>query len=93
MRKVTFVRFPSTGSRELFGRTISHLREQDGYEMRLHVESGLLLIKDPKSGGQEAAVHMSRVDSCYLADEPAPAPLHEQQQQARGPQGQQQPKK
>jgi len=89
IRKVSLVRFPAVGTRELFGRTIGVLRAQDGYKMSLHLESGLLLVTDARDGG-EAAVHTSRVDACYLEPEdekpepqPEPKPAPQQQPQQR----------
>lgn len=79
MRRVKKVRFLAQYN-ELWGRKVSVLRAQDGYEMRFSPESGVLLIKDAKEGGEEVCVHASRCDVYLEPDElpvvaaPAPPP-------------------
>jgi hypothetical protein len=74
MRKVSMVRFLGNGpTPELWGRRVTSLRAQDGYQMRYWPESGTLLIRDAKEGNVEVCVHASRVD-IYLEPEETPAP-------------------
>lgn len=97
MRKVKWVRFlaTATGSNQLWGRTMTTARAEDGYKMRFYPESGILLIDDAKGEG-EVAVHTSRCD-VYLEPEdasvpkeaappPPPAPEPQRQRAAGAPQ-------
>lgn len=65
MREVKLVRFLN-GKRELFGRMLPYIREQDGFKITLS-DAGVITVTHQEKDGpiEELATHISGCD-CYL---------------------------
>jgi hypothetical protein len=65
--KVKKIRFHGA-YRELFARKVTVLRAEDGYQMRVAIDTGVVVVRDAKELHETALLHISCCD-VYLEDD------------------------